>query len=122
MTNHQTFTLTVNGTPHQVNAAPNSNLMDVIRDQLRLTGTKDGCGTGHCGSCMVIRDGKAERSCLVSMKKCDGAEVTTIEGVAAPEAANNSSANGSFVPMLRLGVPNWLTLAGPLKRAQPLSV
>ncbi len=85
MTDKQTFTLTVNGTPHQVSAAPNSNLMDVIRDQLRLTGTKDGCGTGHCGSCMVIRDGKAERSCLVSMKKCDGAEVTTIEGVAAAD-------------------------------------
>ncbi|MFN8443957.1 MAG: molybdopterin cofactor-binding domain-containing protein [Caldilineaceae bacterium] len=85
MTDKQTFTLTVNGTPHPVSAAPNSNLMDVIRDQLRLTGTKDGCGTGHCGSCMVIRDGKAERSCLVQMKKCDGAEVTTIEGIAAPD-------------------------------------
>lgn len=85
MTDKQTFTLTVNGITHKVSAAPNSNLMDVIRDELRLTGTKDGCGTGHCGSCMVIRDGKAERSCLVQMKKCDGAEITTIEGVAEPD-------------------------------------
>ncbi len=57
MTNLQTFTLTVNDQPHSVTVDPKTNLMDVIRDHLRLTGTKDGCATGHCGSCMVIRDG-----------------------------------------------------------------
>jgi xanthine dehydrogenase molybdenum-binding subunit len=56
--------------------------MDVIRDELHLTGTKDGCGTGHCGSCMVIKDGEAVRSCIVPMKRSAGAQITTIEGLA----------------------------------------
>src|SRR5260221_7430564 len=58
--------------------------MNVLRDDLRLTGVKDGCATGHCGSCMVIKDGEAVRACLVLMKRADGADVTTIEGVAGP--------------------------------------
>jgi len=78
----QTYTLTVNGEQHLVSASPQTMLMDVIRDQLRLTGTKDGCAVGHCGSCMVIKDGEAVRSCIVPMKRSDGAKVTTIEGVA----------------------------------------
>jgi aerobic-type carbon monoxide dehydrogenase small subunit (CoxS/CutS family) len=60
----QIYALSVNGKPVRVTAAADTNLMDVLRDQLRLTGVKDGCATGHCGSCMVIQDGKAVRSCL----------------------------------------------------------
>ena len=82
MSETQTFTLTVNGQQHQISTDPKANLMDVLRDDLHLTGTKDGCGTGHCGSCMIIRDGEAVRSCLVPMKKADGASIRTIEGVA----------------------------------------
>ena len=82
-----TYTLTVNGVPCQVTATPNTILMDVLRDQLRLTGVKDGCATGHCGSCMVIQDGEAVRSCLVLMKRAEGADITTIEGVAGPDGA-----------------------------------
>ncbi|MCI0390652.1 MAG: molybdopterin-dependent oxidoreductase [Acidobacteria bacterium] len=78
----QTYTLIVNGKQHQVSAPPQAMLMDIIRDELRLTGTKDGCGTGHCGSCIVIKDGEAVRSCIVPMKRADGAAITTIEGVA----------------------------------------
>ena len=81
MADSQTFHLTVNDRPHQVACSPQKNLMDVIRDDLRLTGTKDGCSTGHCGSCMVIQDGKAVRACLVPMKRAEGANVLTIEGV-----------------------------------------
>jgi selenium-dependent xanthine dehydrogenase len=85
MSDLQTYTLTVNGQPRQVTAAPQSLLMDVLRDDLRLTGVKDGCATGHCGSCMVIKDGEAVRACLVLMKRAEGAQITTIEGVAGPE-------------------------------------
>ncbi len=87
MSEKQTYHLTVNGQPRQVAAEPQTNLMDVLRDDLHLTGVKDGCATGHCGSCMVIQDGKAARSCLVLMKRAEGAAITTIEGVAGPDGA-----------------------------------
>ncbi len=80
----QIYGLTVNGKKFQVTATPDTKLMDVLRDQLRLTGVKDGCATGHCGSCMVIQDGKAVRSCLVLMKRAQDANITTIEGIAGP--------------------------------------
>jgi len=76
------FTLTVNGKQVQASVAPRAMLMDVLRDNLRLTGAKDGCATGHCGSCMVIKDGEPIRSCIVPMRRVDGANITTIEGVA----------------------------------------
>ena len=62
MPDTQTFMLNVNGHACQVQSAPNTMLMDVLRDQLHLTGTKDGCATGHCGSCMVLKDGEPVRS------------------------------------------------------------
>lgn len=85
MSDQQIFSLTVNGQPHQVLASSKANLMDVLRDQLRFTSVKDGCATGHCGSCMVIKDGKAERACLVPMKRADGAMITTVEALAGPD-------------------------------------
>jgi len=85
MPDTQTFTLNVNGRACEVQSAPNTMLMDVLRDQLHLTGTKDGCSTGHCGSCMVLKDGEPVRSCLVQMKRAEGGAITTIEGVAAPD-------------------------------------
>lgn len=85
MTEKQTYTLIVNGEKRQVTAAPKTMLMDVLRDQLHLTGTKDGCGKGHCGSCTVIQDGEAVRSCLVQMRRADGSEILTIEGLVGPD-------------------------------------
>lgn len=85
MSDKQTYTLTVNGKECQVTASPKTFLMDVLRDQLRLTGVKDGCGTGHCGSCMVIQDGEAVRSCLVPMKRAEGTDIVTIEGLHGPD-------------------------------------
>src|SRR5215468_5335607 len=82
MSEERIFTLTVNGKQVQVSVAPQAMLMDALRDNLRLTGAKDGCATGHCGSCMVIKDGEAVRSCIVQMKRVDGANITTVEGVA----------------------------------------
>jgi selenium-dependent xanthine dehydrogenase len=93
MSEKQTFELTVNGRPRQVNTNPKTSLMDMLRDDLHLTGTKDGCATGHCGTCMVIQDGKAVRSCLVSMSRAAGSIITTIEGL--------SDAAGSLHPVQR---------------------
>ncbi|HEX5084895.1 MAG TPA: (2Fe-2S)-binding protein, partial [Blastocatellia bacterium] len=87
MNEKQTFNLTVNGERRQVVASPQTMLMDALRDQLRLTGTKDGCAAGHCGSCMALINGEPVRSCIVPMKRVDGAEIVTIEGVAARDGA-----------------------------------
>ncbi len=77
------FTLTVNGKPVNVDVDPDTPLLWVIRDSLGLTGTKYSCGTGVCGSCTVVIDGEAVRSCNIMMKDVVGRSVTTIEGLAA---------------------------------------
>ena len=82
MDDKQTYSLTVNGEQVHVTTSPKTWLMDVLRDDLQLTGTKDGCGTGHCGSCMVIVDGEPVRSCIVTMQRvAHRANVETIEGL-----------------------------------------
>ena len=72
----------VNDKEHDVDADPEMPLLWVIRDLLGLTGTKYGCGEGICGSCTVVVDGQAVRSCSVPVSSVDGAEVITIEGLA----------------------------------------
>lgn len=72
----------VNGESHKLDVFPMSRLLDVLREELRLTGTKEGCGEGECGACTVILNGQIVNSCLVPMVQVDGAEITTIEGVA----------------------------------------
>jgi carbon-monoxide dehydrogenase small subunit len=74
--------LTVNGTPHHVTVEPRRVLADVLRDDLRLTGTHLGCEHGVCGTCTVLVDGEPVRSCLVLAVQCRGAEVRTVEGLA----------------------------------------
>ena len=76
------ITLTVNGEPYEALVKPNSTLLDVLRDQLELTGSKRGCDAGDCGSCTVIMDGRPVNACLVLALKAKGREVTTIEGLA----------------------------------------
>ena len=73
---------TVNGHHHRLEVFPMARLLDVLREQLQLTGTKEGCGEGECGACTVIVDGQIVNSCLVPMGQVNGAEITTIEGVA----------------------------------------
>ena len=73
---------TVNGEARGVEVFPMARLLDVLREQLQLTGTKEGCGEGECGACTVIIDGQIVNSCLVPMAQVDGAQITTIEGVA----------------------------------------
>ena len=74
--------LTVNNTPHTIDAPPMSRLLDILRDHLRLTGVKEGCGEGECGACSVLIDGELVNSCLVPLLQAEGASITTIEGVA----------------------------------------
>lgn len=73
----------INKKPVTVEAYPNERLLDVLRDTLKLTGTKEGCAVGECGACTVILDGKAVTSCLVPIGSVEGREVITIEGVGA---------------------------------------
>jgi aerobic-type carbon monoxide dehydrogenase small subunit (CoxS/CutS family) len=74
--------LSVNGQDHELLVKPYSTLMEVLREDLRLTGTKHGCEAGECGACTVLIDGVPKLSCLVLPAQAEGAEVTTIEGVA----------------------------------------
>ncbi len=76
------ITLTVNGETHRLSVEPHRRLLDVLRNDLGLTGAKEGCGEGDCGACTVIMDGKAVTSCLVLGVEADGSEITTIEGLA----------------------------------------
>jgi carbon-monoxide dehydrogenase small subunit len=71
----------VNGIDHSIDAPPMSRLLDVLREDLRLTGVKEGCGEGECGACSVLIDGELTNSCLVPVLQVDGASITTIEGV-----------------------------------------
>lgn len=77
---------TVNGDAVEFVCAPDETLLDVLRNQLGLTGAKEGCGTGDCGACTVTLDGRLVCSCLVLGAEADGARVTTIEGMATGEA------------------------------------
>ena len=77
---------TINGNAANVDVAPDTPLLWVVREHLKLTGTKFGCGSGLCGACTVHVDGKAMRSCQTSLKDVTGKKVTTIEGL----SANNS--------------------------------
>jgi len=72
----------INGTETTVEGHPMERLLDVLRHQLRLTGTKEGCGEGECGACAVLMDGRLVNSCLVPLAHASGAAITTIEGVA----------------------------------------
>ena len=73
---------TINGRQYSLLVEPRKTLLATLRDQLQLTGTKEGCSTGDCGACTVLLDGKPVTSCLMLAVEVDGREVTTIEGIA----------------------------------------
>ena len=78
--------ITVNGQPRQVMVEPYYSLLDTLRDELELTGTKKGCDEGDCGACTVLLDGKAVTSCMVLALSARNGEVTTIEGMASRDS------------------------------------
>jgi len=82
MSTHETIAFTVNGVSGRVTSHPMARLLDVLREQLHLTGTKEGCGEGECGACAVLIDGELVNSCLTPVLHVAGTSVTTIEGVA----------------------------------------
>jgi len=80
-----TYHLTVNGEAVEVDAPGMRRLLDVLREDLALTGTKEGCGEGECGACSVLVDGAVVDSCLVPLCQVEGTRVDTVEGLAAGE-------------------------------------
>ena len=86
----QPITLSVNGQTREIAVEPSWTLLETVREQLRLTGSKEGCGTGDCGACSMLVEGRLVTSCLMLAVQADGREVTTIEGLAT---------NGSLHPV-----------------------
>ena len=90
------MSLTVNGERREVAVPVHRTLLEVLREDLALTGTKEGCGEGECGACSVILDGQVVDACLVPMSQVDGSVVRTVEGLApAARAASGSSASSA---------------------------
>ena len=81
-----TYRFTVNGAPTEVDVPGMRRLLDVLREDLALTGTKEGCGEGECGACTVLLDGAPVDACLVPVCQVTGSTVVTVEGLAAPSA------------------------------------
>jgi carbon-monoxide dehydrogenase small subunit len=76
------ISIKVNGQPREIAVEPSWTLLETVREQLRLTGSKEGCGTGDCGACSMLVDGRLVTSCLMLAVQADGAEIKTIEGLA----------------------------------------
>lgn len=80
-----TIDLTVNGESHRLEVTPWTTLLELLRGKLNLTGTKEGCGLGECGTCVVLVDGNPVNSCLMLAADANGRQITTIEGLASDE-------------------------------------
>jgi isoquinoline 1-oxidoreductase alpha subunit len=97
--------LTVNGQPHELDVEPEMPLLWVLRDELGLTGTKFGCGVAACGACTVHIDGVATRTCVTPVEAADGAEITTIEGLAAASGAEEGGLSALQAAWIAKQVP-----------------
>ena len=110
---------TLNGTARRLEADPETPLLWVLRDQLRLTGTKYGCGMGVCGACTVLQDGQAVRSCQVPLGSLHSAQVTTVEGLAREHAALQQAWLQEDVAQCGYCQPGMLMAAAALLKAKP---
>jgi aerobic-type carbon monoxide dehydrogenase small subunit (CoxS/CutS family) len=93
---HETITVTVNGLQRRVVTSPARPVLDVLREDLGLTGTKEGCSVGVCGACSILIDGQLMSACLVPVGELDGRDVTTVEGLAS-EDGELSAVQGAFL-------------------------
>jgi len=109
--------LTVNGHAREVSADPYRRLIDVLRDDLRLTGTKEGCSVGVCGACSVLVDGELMTSCLLPAVSADGRAVTTIEGLDARALKEAFITEGGF--QCGICTPGQIVAASALLAARP---
>ena len=114
-------TATINGDPAEFLCAPEQTLLDVLRDVLHLTGSKEGCGSGDCGACSVILDGRLVCSCLVLGVEAEGRSVETIEGMASGDALHPLQQKFLEHAALQCGVctPGFLVAAKALLERKP---
>ncbi len=115
------ITLQVNGDEHEFLCEPQQTLLDVIRDELMLTGTKEGCATGDCGACSVMLDGRLVCSCLVLAVEAEGTSVETIEGMASGDRLHPLQRNFLELNGLQCGIctPGILIAARALLEKNP---
>jgi len=111
----------VNGEPCTVEAYPMARLLDVLRRDLGLTGTKEGCGEGECGACSVLIDDELVNSCLVPMAQVESAQITTIEGIAKGSELNPLQRSFLENAALQCGIctPGFIVAAKALLDQQP---
>src|SRR5262245_12926096 len=114
--------LTINGKPRTVNVHPMKRLLDVVREDCGLTGTKEGCGEGECGACTVLIDGVPVDSCIVPAAHAEGRKVVTIEGVA--KLRNGRALQNAFVEhggaQCGICTPGMILAATPLRPGDSL--
>jgi carbon-monoxide dehydrogenase small subunit len=114
-------TTTINGDPTEFLCEPDETLLDVLRDRLGMTGSKEGCGTGDCGACSVTMDGRLVCSCLVLGAEAEGREVGTIEGMAEGDKLHILQENFIKHAALQCGIctPGILVAAKSLLETNP---
>ena len=115
-TSGTTYRFTVNGEPREVSLPGMRRLLDVLREDLGLTGTKEGCGEGECGACTIILDGMVVDSCLVPVCQVDGAQIRTVEGLSDTETEALSPLQQAFLE--RGGAQCGICTPGMLMTAQ----
>ena len=93
----ETFKLRINGRDHEVKAEPNTPLLYILRNDLKLKGTRFGCGEAQCGACNVLLDGNAVPSCDTPLWSVPGHEITTVEGIASPDTGDLHPVQQAFI-------------------------
>jgi carbon-monoxide dehydrogenase small subunit len=114
-------TTTLNGEETEFLCQPRQTLLEILRDDLNLTGSKEGCGNGNCGACSVMLNGRVVDSCLVLAVETEGAEVTTIEGIATPEGLHPLQQKFLEHAALQCGIctPGFIVAAKALLEREP---
>ncbi|WP_414040996.1 (2Fe-2S)-binding protein [Acidithiobacillus sp. M4-SHS-6] len=113
-----TVTMQINGRKVQVQATPDSRLLDVLRGELGLKGTKEGCGEGECGACAVLINGQVANSCLLPLGQMENADIVTIEGLPA-DSPLAASFHACFAAQCGICTPGMMIAATALLNEHP---